>query len=447
MILPRQRTHPERHRKGESRRGRTSPAVVAILVAYGAFVVNDPIAEKLQQMALFSLRHVAVVFGVIVCLTVGGRRGEFRYLSMAAAFGAAYAAMCITSLAATWDNQGPQNLYRVMGISGNIAWACIVGRAMTSLRAADWRCLFLGLFILGLIPLASGALEYFKGDYLITFGTMGEKGRGSFLFIRGLHTDKVDFATAISVPLLLSLWGTTDPTVHWRAKVLFLGVLATALWLLAFSFSTTGITGLGCGVLACVGSATRRPAQLLGVAVISVIIVGGGLYLMGSTDLGGVHAAQYRLKFARQVEQAAESNFRLLAARTCFERFLERPITGMGFGQHVSAIEQAMPFGGGNAHSVASVFADVGIAGGVAVIGYLYVCLAAGLAARPRARGEEMWRRCCCGTAFGLTFVAGARVVLYFQWLDHPVFSIWPALAFAAAGVMRTDPKDCRRRQ
>jgi O-Antigen ligase len=409
-----------------------NPALWALFAYYLANLVNDPVNLWLGLNSIFTPKQFALVFGIaFLIFEKGPKRNSLFRNSMFSLI--AFYAICLTSytlfLVAGKASEGAWLGLLTTGI--NILWLFVVGNVLSrGLTARDARNFIGGMLILGLIPLLSGLYEISQGQSILR-GYLPDKWVGLFFYIRGFHIDKVDFVTAlapaiISGFILISHHGVKK---HWY----LLPYLGASLVCVFKSFSTTGIIGLTGALLFLAFLNVSRTAKIY---FIILLALGVGVVLAAINTQGGQFLVeQYTDKYEKQTQLAY--NPRFVYGAICFRAFLGSPIWGVGFGNHQRLIDQEVHgwAGGGGAHSIMKIPADLGLIGSIPFFLFwiiLYSATFRSFRAMSFKRGDE--HSIMVKFSLGFSIFVLARLILYFHGMAGEAFILWPAFAYATHG-------------
>lgn len=415
--------------------------LLALFLYYAATLVNDPIVLHFGVPGVLTPKQIAIALGILIAiphLKRWGARTESLFTKsvswLIAFYGISFVSYAVVSVFGIVDEDVSITFITT---GANILWLFTTGSLLSrGLSIRDQHKLTWGLLFLGLIPLFSGLYEASLGRPIMS-GGFAENGIGDFFWVRGFHTDKVDFVSALAPGLFLAyvLFINTGLRRGWY----WLLYLLASAYLVFASFSTTGMLGTigGLLALALIGTSARAKVTL----VMALLVVYGILSVAANTERGQYLVFRYQVKYERQSENMEQTNSRYAMARICLDAFWTSPVWGHGTGSSRELISTNLPshMGSGrlkSAHSVVSVLADLGLLGAIPFF-LFWAHLYRGIVRAARKRmmaaldGET---RMLVQLSVAMSFLVLARLLIYYHHMANSAFIIWPAIVYATLG-------------
>lgn len=402
-------------------------------------LINDPVVLYFGRQGVATPKQFALLAGIIIAAPSFDmkpcRSGLFARSILWLLL---FYFVCVTSYTCSFltGNVNEDYLLTLVTNGGNILWLVIVCNVLSRGVSEMDRIRFVwGMLLLGLIPLASGLYELVTQQHILS-GGFSERKVGNFFWVRGFHIDKVDFVSALAPSVLLAyLLLTVD---GWIRRCYLIPYFIAGIGLTFYSFSTTGCLGLTGAILSVAVLSNTRRLQTK-VAFVAVCVIGVvTLTVLLDTDKGRFFKDQYTAKYERQ--SYLEDNPRYVYGRICLREFLHSPLCGVGFGNHVTIIYDELGgwAGGGNAHSVMSIPADLGLLGTVPfVLCFAYLYYYTWRSARYAALRVSKFDGVLIGLAASMSVFLLARFAFYFHSLADPTIFAWIVIVFAIVGPRR----------
>ncbi len=409
--------------------------ILAFFIYYLVTLINDPIVLNYGIEGAATPRQFAIIAGVmIVWRYVKLDRESFFCRTIKWLFLFYFVCACSFSIFYILDKANENYLTTLLTNGANIIWIFTVGSALSQGITKDDITKFIyGILFLGLIPLLSGLYELSQSQHIM-HGGFAERGVGSFFWVRGFHNDKVDFvsglAPAVFVAFLLIL--------RQRSKTWYLlPYFSLSMYVIFFSFSTTGILGVVSGLIFLIlffGTFRVKIGML-------IVVVSTVLFLIVSinTDMGSFFIKQYLIKYEHQSnsETLQTGNARYAMGLICLREFINSPIFGVGFGGHVNIIYHELGgWGGqGNAHSILSVPADLGLTGTIPFFLFwagLYAFVFRSITQLDRYHIDKDVS-ILLQLSSALSIFVIFRLLFYFHSIANASFIMWPALVYATS--------------
>jgi len=179
------------------------------------------------------------------------------------------------------------------------------------------------------------------------------------------------------------------------------------------------------------------------IIVIAIVLSLVVLFIGIGTQYGQFILSMYEEKFVLQSN--VNHNPRYIAMVICLREFLHSPIWGIGLGNHIALINWELSgwSGGGNAHSVFSVPADLGVLGAVPFFLFWLILYARTVKSVVflQTRYSSLSHFYLTVLSAGLSVFVLARLFLYFHSLADEAFIIWPVIFYTAHGVIAGNAK------
>lgn len=417
----------------------------ALLLYWLTTLINDPIVLYYGQEGVLTPRQVAVVISIMITIPSFGLK-SLRGTVFARSIPWLVSFFLVSAVSYTFFAMiGRTNLdhFKTLVATGaNVLWLIVVGAALSKgLSPSDKKKLVRSMLLIGMVPLVTGLYESVTQQHLLS-GGFADRGLGSFFWVRGLHVDKVDFVSALAPGVFLAylLLGLKGWLKMWYLLLYFAAGLALSF----YSFSTTGMLGLVGGIFVISLLYQCRGKRIGFTLVVLCVVAILATYIVGETDMGRFLTDQYTDKYERQSH--LENNPRYVYGAICVREFLESPLWGIGFGNHVMKIyhETGGWAGGGNAHSVLSILADLGLLGAAPFFfffGYLYYHTWRSVL---RYSNSQMFYvdRTLLGLVLSMSVFVLAKFAFYFHALADPTVYVWLALTYAIFGFKRSSSRD-----
>lgn len=415
------------------------PGVTALLFYYGAFVFGQLLAVPVSlgfMDTVVTLTQLVIVGSIAWFVATGATKRRSMLARRVTTLLIMYCAICGLSFVVT-RSAASELISTVI----NVVWLVVVGGSLSSgVSPAEFTRLFRGLLLLTVVPVACGLIELVTRAPLFTYGVMARGISESVFYIRGTHTDKLDFAAEMALCIFLCVAGLLNRARRPAGRAFLFWTAGIAAVLIAFSWSTTGILGLVVGLALQMLFYSRSQVAT---AFSVVALVGMFIYFcFTSLSVGAGQLEAYQQKFSLEQSYRADGemrSFRTASMKACITGAVASPIWGIGFGNQFEYIQNALntakPM---NAHSVLSVFLELGFVGGLPFAILLLILLRATIqAARSSTRGDPVMGD-LGPVAVALTGFTLVRYLFYFHYLNSSQDFIWISvvlLANAQAGL------------
>lgn len=416
-----------------------NPVLWLFFMYYLASMVNDAVPFWIGLRGLFTPRQVTILFGIFIMVFIRKSSRNRVFLNSISCLLIFYL-VCAASYLVSFlcNNASHDGLMLLIKTGGNIIWLFLVGRSFADgLSRRDTRTMVGGILLLGLIPILSGLYELYIGDNILR-GEWTEKGLGSFFHIRGLYIDKINYATGLAPSLLLAFFLLIVGGL--KKHYYLLPYLGAGLICIFRSYSTTGILGIAGGmILVTFFYISSRIREIVLATTVASLI----LFLIGiNTVYGQFFVKQYIDKYERLSN--LDSNARYVSGAICVREFVHSPFWGLGFGNHIRLINKELSgwSGGGNAHSIVSIPADLGLLGAVPLFLFWLILYATTFRSLRRSRRQSLFEDdvYLLGLSAGLSVFVFARLLFYFHSLADEAFIIWPVIFYIANGNLIARP-------
>jgi O-antigen ligase len=325
----------------------------------------------------------------------------------------------------------------LISMAANIGWFLVVGATLrTGVSLPEWRRLCSGILAISLIPIGCGLIELVTGRPLFTHGLMGNGLSESVFYVRGTHTDKLDFSFEMALCIFIGVAGLLSRDRSLNRRFLW-GTTGLAALLIAFSWSTTGLIGVAVG-LVLITVFLRSSGQMLG-AITLVGLLGLAVYaFFASTSIGEGQKEAYELKVNLETgtrDSGVASSFRVLSIEACISGAVKNPFTGIGFGNQFEYIQIATgtqkPM---NAHTALSVFLELGFVGGLPFAILVLITVRSALRTARSIVPDDAVAQELGLIAIAFTGYTIVRYVFYFHYLNSSQDFIWMTLVLMASG-------------
>lgn len=278
------------------------------------------------------------------------------------------------------------------------------------------------------ITIPSGIIELVTHKNILNF----DKGLSDALFyIRGLHIDKIDFGTYLSLGSFVGLGMLFSNAINFYYKFLSFIVIVFSLLLVALSFSTTSIIGLGFGLLIIfILSPIKSTFQYVMISIFLIAIFSG----LVKTDLAKMQIDAYELKYNLQVEHYKERNSRYMMLSKSVSLFSESPLWGHGFDRSAYLFQKVLKwYKPLNAHNFfANELINNGVLGFIPLFllffNFFYLSIKA-------VKDNKMYVNFkFVNFSFigaGLSCFILFRLMLYYHNFNNTIYIIWSAIVFS----------------
>ncbi len=407
-----------------------NPALFPLLLYLGAWYVND--LFSISVMGTFiTLNQLAIVVGVLHVLRQPvSWKGTKTYYRIASWFIAYNAATVIAVLYSLLIYGGFNVNY--FSIVANTIWFLTVGRYLShGLTPREWKLVIRVLLIGTLVAVSAGILEYFKGSPLLNtpYGILP-----TTFWIRGLHTDKVDFGTSMIVGILI-MFGLFQLSTNSFRKTISLPVIIGIGVFLFLSRSWTSYVGAVVAMLFVITARTARTRKNnLALFLGSLFVIVGLVFYLPQNPLFQQTEIANTLKFNTQIDQYETYNFRYQSVVASFQRFLEAPLLGGGFGRasEISKVILNDPKAPLPHTGFATLMIEQGLLGLIPFIGLLLVLSRLIIKAWQGNIWSENVPIPMRILIVGLAGVLLVRFLVYFFYLTLSFYFSWAALLLAA---------------
>lgn len=403
-----------------------NPALLPFVLYLGAWYINDLLSISLGSISI-TINQLVVIYGILHIIRLPYKMEGSPIFKKIAFFLFLYNISVLVSLAHSVFVFQYINL-NVISVFMNSWWFFTVGRYLSlGLTSEDWK-LIQKIFLVGtLVILMTGVAEYLYGDNLLetSYGTLS----GQF-WIRGLHIDKVDYASSAIAGVLL-LWGISQSSRTPDRKIRNLLGLVILIFLIILSRSWTGYTGLIISLfLYFMSSKAKKVPFIISVVVFISIIA----FLLPQSQFYEDLYSANDLKFSLQIEDINNNNFRYKVFVISNEYFLTTPLLGAGFGRSADVVKEIMndPDAPLPHNALSTVMVEQGIVGLIpflllvfSIIGVWFSALKTKNLSPAIPNGIQVF---LIGFA-GLVF---ARFVLYYFYLSLSIYYIWAVLLIAS---------------
>lgn len=411
--------------------------ILSLFILYIAVSINVPARLYLGLPSFFTIKQIALAVGILITLPylkikivdqINLFFDSIKYLAIFF-FISLFSFIIINIVRGNFDGG-----YCIQLLTGgvNILWLLTTGNVLSQGLAEHEKLLLLkGLIIIGLITLVSGAYEGISHVPLMS-GGIANRGLGPFFWVRGFHVDKIDFVACLT-PGAFSAFVLLINKKNWYLVI----YLLISIYCIYLSFSFTGALGVLGGLLFI--TILTGKIQNKFYSSLLLIVCAAAIFGLSLTPKVEGFITNYKDKYT-QITERTETKARYQMARICVEAFLESPLWGNGAGSSRELIwrDYAVPYikaiGLKSAHSIMSVFADLGLLGGIPFIVF-WVYLYAGLFLITRKR---VWDELSTATrmlikvSIGMSFIVFFRLIFYYHSMANFSFIIWPAIVYAS---------------
>jgi hypothetical protein len=408
-----------------------------------AWLINDPFSVVVDVPGIgpfpFTPTQFAVVCGMAIVLASRQRGVRTRFSQKAVLWLLLYFAAVLAGFIYAYVAYGVAATV-LFSIGANTVWFLTIAPCLSKgVSSQDWNKVQRMLIFGGMLAVLTGLWEFHRGDFLISTGPIMSKGTlpGHF-WVRGLHVDRIDYATNIVMAMLVVVPALARPHVRTLARATSLLLTGVMLFLLVLSASWTGIVAGTAALL--VGSAlvvkgySRVVLLLLLVATALMLVV-----VIPHLPNAGSLARSFETKYTRQVSDYETTNFRYLSIVASIRGFLSSPLMGIGLGRSGEYMRVALglykPIVPHTA--ITNVLLEQGLVGTVPFVGLiitLYSRLFRYLRGNSADPDEWLTYRVWI---VGMGIFIAIRSISYFHYLDNSVYFLWAALLTARLGIRR----------